>query len=82
MITYWRSMHIHHCGINFYPNQSHLKNNQSNLKNKSKCNQGSAYEACNRTRTPPHTPKVSKVCNKPHAIICKKGNEACGISIR
>ena len=43
--------------------------------------QSSAYEACGRTHTPPHTPKMSKACNnKPHAIICKKGNEACGIS--
>ena len=42
--------------------------------------QGSAYEACDRTRIPPHTPKVSKACDKPHAIICKKGNEAYGIS--
>ena len=42
--------------------------------------QGSAYEACDRTRTPPHTPKVSKACDKPHTIIGKKGNEACGIS--
>ena len=32
-----------------------------------------------RTRTPPHTPKVSKACDKPHIIICKKENEVCGI---
>ena len=41
--------------------------------------QGSAYEACDRTRTPSHTPKVSKACDKLHAIICKKGNEVCDI---
>ena len=41
--------------------------------------QGSAYEACDRTRTPPHTPKMSKACDISHAIICNKGNEACDI---
>ena len=40
--------------------------------------QASAYEACDRTRTSPSTPKMSKACNKLQAIICKQGNKVCG----
>ena len=31
--------------------------------------QASAYEACDRTHTPPHTPETLETCKKKHALF-------------